>query len=205
LRARLGAAIARGSVTLSLRLSRADRGASFRLDPAALDAALDLVAATETRAAERGILLAPMTAADLLDLRGVMETSADPTDPAPLVAALLDRFDPLIAAFDAVRAREGAALKSLLEARIAQVERLAAEARALADTRRDDQAEALRAALARLGEAAPNMDQARLEQELALIAVRTDLTEELDRLQAHCAAAGRISPTAELSVASSTS
>jgi uncharacterized protein (TIGR00255 family) len=189
LRPRLAAVIARGSVSLGLRLSRTDRATALRLDPDALEAALDLVATAETRAAERGLQLAPMTAGDLLALRGVMDSSAEPTDPAPLVAVLIERLDPLLAAFDDARKREGAALGRILEGQVAEIERLTAAARGLAETRRDDQVEALRAALARLGEAAPNVEPGRLEQELALIAVRSDLTEELDRLDAHCAAA----------------
>ena len=51
------------------------------------------------------------------------------------------------------------------------------------------QLEALKAALARLSEAAPQLDPGRLEQELALIAVKTDVTEELDRLDTHVATA----------------
>lgn len=189
LRPRLAAVIARGSVSLGLRLSRTDRATALRLDPDAFEAALDLVATAETRAAERGLQLAPMTAGDLLALRGVMDSSAEPTDPAPLVAALIDRLDPLLAAFDDVRKREGAALARVLVGQIAEIERLTAAARSLVEARRDDQVEALRAALVRLGEAAPNVEPGRLEQELALIAVRSDLTEELDRLDAHCAAA----------------
>ncbi len=189
LRRRLSAAISRGSVTLSLRLARSDREAGLRMDAAALDAALDLVAMAEARAAERGLHLAPMTAADLLGLRGVLNGAPENADPAPLVTALIDRLDPLLVAFDAARAQEGSALRTVLEGQIAQIEALTREARALAESRRGDQAEALRAALDRLGEAAPNIDPGRLEQELALIAVRGDLTEELDRLAAHCAAA----------------
>ena len=189
LRPRLAGAIARGSVTLSLRLSRTDRAVALRLDADVLEAALDLVAMAETRAAERGLQLAPMTAGDLLALRGVMDTSAEPADPTPLVAALLEGLDPLLAAFDEARSREGAALRGVLEGQIAEIERLTAAARAIAETRRGDQAETLRSALARLGEAAPSVEPGRLEQELAMIAVRSDLTEELDRLEAHCAAA----------------
>ena len=189
LRRRLGEVIARGSVTLGLRLARTDRGAGLRLDPVALDAALNLVAAAEVRAAERGVALAPMTAGDVLGLRGVLDGSSEPVDPAPLVAALAERLEPVLTEFDAARAQEGAALRAVLEAQIAEIERLAAEARVLAEARRGDQAEAIRAALVRLGESAPQVDPGRLEQELALIAVRSDLTEELDRLAAHCAAA----------------
>ena len=189
LRRRLTSAIARGSVSLSLRLARSDRAAALRLDTVALDAALELVTTAETRAAECGVALAPMTAADLLGMRGVLDTRNEPADPEPLIAALLDQLDPLLKAFDAARAREGHALRQVLDGQITQIETLSRAARDMAETRRSDQAEALRAALARFGEAAPAVDQGRIEQELALIAVRSDLTEELDRLDAHCTVA----------------
>ncbi|WP_245243245.1 YicC/YloC family endoribonuclease [Pararhodobacter sp. SW119] len=189
LRRRLSDSVARGSVTLSLRLIRGGGSRGPRLDPAALEAAITLVTAAEAQASERGLLLAPMTAAGLLGLRGVLDTSSDATDPAPLVAALLARLDPLIASFEASRADEGTALRDVLQAQVDAIERLTMEARRMAENRRGNQAEALRAALLRLGEAAPGVEPGRLEQELALIAVRGDLTEELDRLAAHCAAA----------------
>jgi len=47
---------------------------------------------------------------------------------------------------------------------------------------------ALRAALARVSDAV-DVDEARIAQEIALIAVKSDITEEIDRLKAHVAAA----------------
>src|SRR5690606_26680890 len=74
---------------------------------------------------------------------------------------------------------------------------LTAEARLAAAARRPDQVEALKAALGRLSDAAPGLDPGRLEQELALIAVKTDVTEELDRLEAHVGAARKLLAAAE--------
>ncbi len=48
---------------------------------------------------------------------------------------------------------------------------------------------ALRDALARVTGLADGIDPARVAQELAVIAVKTDVTEEIDRLVAHVAAA----------------
>ena len=189
LRKRISARVGRGNVTVSLKLVRADAAAGMRLNTQALEAVLGMLAEAETRAEARGFALAPVSAADLLALRGVMDTGPEPTDPAPLVAALLEQVDPLITAFDASRQREGAAMQAVLEAQVAQITALEAAARKVAEARRGDQAEALRAALARLTEAAPAIDPGRLEQELALIAVKSDITEELDRLAAHCEAA----------------
>ncbi|KPQ08545.1 MAG: putative stress-induced protein [Rhodobacteraceae bacterium HLUCCA12] len=189
LRKRFAARIARGNVSVSLKLSRADPAAAMRLNTPALEAVLDMLTQAEARAEAHGFALAPMTAADLLGLRGVIDSGPETADPAPLVAALLDQVAPLIDAFDATRQREGAALKTVLNAQLAQIEHFVSEARREAELRRDDQAASLRAALERLREAAPQIEPGRMEQELALIAVKSDITEELDRLQAHCAAA----------------
>ena len=189
LRKLLATGIRRGNVTLSLKVSRAESANTPRLNPQALESAVALIVEAESRAEARGLGLAPMTAADLLSIKGVLDVAPEPTDPAPLVAGLLARADALIAAFDTVRSTEGAALAQVIGAQIDTVEALTRAARAAAQTRRGDQIEALKAALARLSEAAPQLDPGRLEQELALIAVKTDVTEELDRLDTHVATA----------------
>lgn len=192
LRKRIGARIARGNVTVTLKLARNDAGGATRLNAPALEAALGMLAEAEARAEARGFALAPMTAADLLALRGVVETGPEAADPAVLVAALMEQIDPLIDAFDASRQREGAAMLEVMRAQVAQIAALQTAARDIALTRQGDQAEALRAAIARLSAAAPHVEAGRMEQELALIAVRSDITEELDRLAAHCAAASAL-------------
>ncbi len=189
LRKTLSERLKRGNVTLSLKLVRADVAGAMRLNPQALDSAVAMVMAAEARAESQGLGLAPMNAADLLSLRGVVESGPELGDPAPLVAALLAQATPLIEAFDAARDGEGAALAAVIDAQTSTIATLCAQARTAAAARRGDQVEALKAALARLSEAAPGVDPARLEQELALIAVKTDVTEELDRLDAHVAAA----------------
>jgi len=189
LRKRIGARIRRGSITISLKLLRSDAAAGVRLNAAMLEAVLAMLSEAEARAEAQGFALAPMTAADLLSLRGVIDTGPEAADPAPLIAALLGQIDSLIDAFDDTRQREGAALEAVLDGQVAQIAQLQQAARRAAEARRGDQIETLRAALARLTEIAPNMEPGRLEQELALIAVKTDITEELDRLEAHCTAA----------------
>ena len=181
--------IKRGNVTLSLKLSRAEAGTPPRLNAAALEAAVAMVMAAEAQAEARGLGLAPMTAADLLALKGVVDSGPETVDQAAQVAELLSRAGPLIEAFEATREAEGKALSGVITAQIDTIAALTAEARHAAAARRPDQIEALKAALARLSDVASGVEPARLEQELALIAVKTDVTEELDRLGAHVAAA----------------
>jgi len=95
----------------------------------------------------------------------------------------------LIQAFEAARAAEGAALKQVLARQIAEIARLTEEAGVAATARAAGQAEALRAAIERVIGVSDAVEPARLAQELALIAVKTDVTEELDRLLAHVAQA----------------
>ncbi|WP_127103775.1 YicC/YloC family endoribonuclease [Pararhodobacter zhoushanensis] len=189
LRKRLGNRLNRGNVSLTLKLTRSDSGASMRVNAAALDAAVALVIAAETQAERQGLRLAPITAADLLAIKGVVDSGPEQVDPAPLVAALVERAGPLIDAFEAARAAEGAALAAILGGQVAAISDLTEQARAAVEARRPDQVSGLKAALARLTEAAPTLEPGRLEQELALIAVKTDVTEELDRLAAHVDAA----------------
>jgi uncharacterized protein (TIGR00255 family) len=87
-----------------------------------------------------------------------------------------------------MRASEGQTLDAAIRREIDLVERLTGEAAAAAGDREAAAAEALRAALARLRGAA-EIDETRIAQELALIAVKSDVTEELDRLAAHVEAA----------------
>lgn len=190
LRARLGARIKRGSVSLSLRLMRPDEAVTLRPDPAALAAALAAVAQVQAAAEEAGVALRPPTAAEVLGLRGVLALGAEPGPAEPLVAALLAQSEDLITRFDAARATEGAALAQVLAGQIATIEGHLAEARALLPARRAEQAASLRAAIERL--TATPADPGRLEQELALLAVRGDVAEELDRLTAHIAAARKL-------------
>jgi uncharacterized protein (TIGR00255 family) len=130
-----------------------------------------------------------MTAADLAGMRGVLEAGAGDDDTAPLLSALTAQLPELLASFNDMRAREGAALADVLADQVARIEALTAEATALVDARAEAQSETLRTALARVMENTDGADEDRVAQELALIAVKTDVREELDRLVAHVAAA----------------
>ncbi|PVH28730.1 YicC family protein [Pararhodobacter oceanensis] len=200
LRKRLPEVIKRGHVTTSLRVTRRehseetasespDHSAVHGLNGQALDAALALLRKIETHAAAHHLTLQPVSAADILAMRGVIDSGPDLSAAAPLVAALLDHATPLIADFDANRAAEGAAMAQVIDRQVITIAALVHEARAAASERRMDQHIALKSALQRLQETAPHVEAGRFEQELALIAVKTDVTEELDRLEAHIAAA----------------
>jgi uncharacterized protein (TIGR00255 family) len=107
--------------------------------------------------------------------------------------ALKAAFDAAAADLDAMRAREGAALEREMRVHLdraiellREVEQHAPEALAAAQKR-------LRDRVARLaGSAEGAVDPARLEQEIALLAERSDVAEEIARLRSHAEQVGAV-------------
>jgi uncharacterized protein (TIGR00255 family) len=190
-RAELQKALTRGNVSLTLKVSQdgGDDAAAFRLNPHQLSAALAALAEVEEAAMSAGLTLRQPTAADVLTLRGVLDQTQQDQDTAPLRAAILADLPELLADFAAMRAGEGAALAAVLTAQLERITALTAEAQREVATRAETQAETLRDAMTRVLSTTDAVDEGRLAQELALLAVKTDVTEELDRLAAHVDAA----------------
>ena len=188
-RAELTRRIGRGNVSAGVRLTRASGAEALRVNPQALAAALDALARVQAAAGHVGVELAAPSPAEVLALRGVTETAAaEDTDAPALLAALLADLGAALDDFEAMRRAEGAALAQVLAGQIDRIAALVDEARAAAEARRPRVAESLREALARVAEAT-EADPARVAQELAMLALKADVTEELDRLTAHVAAA----------------
>ncbi|MGB4908355.1 MAG: DUF1732 domain-containing protein, partial [Tabrizicola sp.] len=83
----------------------------------------------------------------------------------------------------------GQALAAVLTSQLDRIARLTTDAQRETATRATTQADTLREGLARVLAASDAVDETRLAQELALLAVKTDVTEEIDRLAAHVEAA----------------
>ena len=190
-RAEVQKAVARGNVSLSLKVSRegGEAEAGLQVKVPVLHAVLAALQQVEEAAMQAGVTLAQATAADVLAVRGVLETASADEDTGPLRAALLADLPALLAEFAAMRAAEGAAMQGVIAGQLDQIDGLTAAAKAEAEARRDLAGASLREALARVLDHAEGVDESRVAQELALIAVKQDVTEELDRLSAHVAAA----------------
>ncbi|MDZ4094942.1 MAG: YicC/YloC family endoribonuclease [Paracoccaceae bacterium] len=190
LRAAIGQGVARGNVSLTLKITREAAGeAALRVNTDVLGAVLAALGQVEAAAMAAGVTLAQASQADVLGLRGVLEQGAADEDTGPLRAALLTDLPGLLAAFNAMRGAEGAVLANVIGAQLEQVAALTARAAVEALARRDAAAAALRANMARVLANVDGADEGRVAQELALMAVKSDVTEELDRLIAHIAAA----------------
>ena len=191
IRAELGRALQRGNVSLTLKISKdgSDAEGGLRVNHVVLAQMLTAISEIEQAALTMGVTLAQASHADVLVMRGVLDQSTSDDDTAPLQAALMGDLAPLIADFQAMRATEGGALAAVIAAQLDQIGDLTANAATQSAARNANAQTTLREALARVLANADGVDAARLAQELALIAVKTDVTEELDRLSAHVSAA----------------
>ena len=195
LRADLQKALGRGNVSLTLKLMRegAAEGTALRLNTQAYGQLVRVLAEAETAARAVGVVLAPTSAADLLVMRGVLETAAAEEDQTALREALTADLPGLLAAFQTTREAEGAVLNAVISRQLDQIEQLVRDAASAAEARRPKAEAQLREGLARvlagIGAASNSADPSRIAQELALLAAKGDVTEEIDRLGAHIAAA----------------
>ncbi|MBD3678097.1 MAG: YicC family protein [Rhodobacteraceae bacterium] len=179
----------RGSVTLSLKLSKDEQGGDQHVDGTALRSVLGALSQIESAAIQAGVSVAPPTAAEILQIKGIYGASAGENDTTALRKALLADLEHVIGAFKQMRRSEGAALHKVISEQVDRIEALVAEASGLLESRQGKAAETLRENLARVLENTDGADPDRVAQELALIAVKTDVTEEMDRLRAHVVAA----------------
>ncbi len=190
LRAQVAAGVKRGNLSLTLRLQRTEGAGAVQISDAGLARALQALTQVEARARAAGLELAPPSAAVVLQMKDVQQDSgARPEDTIPLRTALLDDFTALLADFNRMRAQEGAALAAVIGAQIGAIKALVRAAQQAASAREDGMRARLRAALAQVLDNSEGVDEGRVAQELALIVVKTDVTEELDRLRAHVEAA----------------
>ena len=188
LRKALAAVTARGNVTLSLRINREETSGAAKVNDAVLRDILDAMTEIETQAMDAGLSLAPSKASDIVAMRGVLDQNVVVEDTTELSKALLVQADELIASFDAMRSSEGAALEKVLRAQLVEVETRTQSADNISQTRAIEVAASLKKNLSVIMENADNVDESRVAQELALLAVKADVTEEIDRLNAHVVA-----------------
>jgi len=171
----------------TLRRGKVDAGVYLRGTPAGsapIDINQPLVAQLLAGAAEVGRIAAGRAGTvdplDVLRWPGVIrDTERDVT---PIVAAALELLRETAADLNDARAREGARIRDMLAQRCVALRDLVAAVRA----RLPDVAARIRArVLERVAQLGTAVDAERLEQEIALLAYKMDVEEELDRLGSH--------------------
>jgi len=180
----------RGVVTVTLKLSKQDENQRLVLDEAQLERVLSALDDVQNRAFAMGVTLSQPTTADVLSQKGVIIGEKNDEDGTKaLIKALSKDFEELLSDFVVMRETEGAALSELLNSQIDKIDALVSKAAELLGDRAEGTKVSLKAGIARVLDEVSEVDPERLAQELAILAVKQDVTEEVDRLRTHVAAA----------------
>ena len=186
-RSDIAARFARGNVSVHLSLKRGDLGARMRVNR---DTLADMLALLDELGADANV--APSPAAALLSLPGVLEAAEDDEGKDAAEArtnALIATLGTALAGLADARTGEGAKLGAIVNDHLGEIETLCQAAGDLAATQPETLQRRLAERLAELLDGETRVAEDRLAQEVALLAAKADVREELDRLAAHVEAA----------------
>ena len=176
-RERVGTHLKRGKVDCTLRVLPAPAAAG------GLSVDRDLAARVAHAARSVAELLpepAPVSPVDILRWPGVVQAQAP--DPELIERFVLEALDHALSDLVAMREREGARIATMIRERLDDLEVETGRVREVLPAIVQGYGERMRA---RIEELDATVDEGRIEQELALVAQRMDVAEELDRLEAH--------------------
>ena len=172
----IAGAVRRGKVDGSLHFRPATAATTLEVDA-------DLLASLTQRAQQAALQAGPAARIDVTDLlRWPGVVREPPKDSAPLVAAAHALLGEALAELARFRDSEGGRLQEALELRCAGLADFASQVTARLPEVRARMRTRL---LERIAQLSSDVDHERLEQELAILAQRLDVDEELDRLRGH--------------------
>jgi len=176
--------VSRGKVDCQLRFQAAgqqERGASLN------ESRLEELRALDQQIRRVHPEAAPLSVCDLLQWPGVLQEPEPDVD--DIASQALQQFHTALDEFLETRQREGGELATAIGKRLDAINGIVAAVR----QQLPDILARQKSLLAeRLGELREELDPVRLEQEIALLAQKSDVDEELDRLDAHVTEVKRV-------------
>ena len=182
-------AFKRGNVNIALTVNQIDGKKQFQINRELLDGLI------ETAGELAGDGLEKPRLDGLLAVRGVVEF-ADETEENAVGESSLGEMkaslDQVLGALARARNEEGERIALVLSEQLAGIATSCDEAESTAAMQPQAIRQRLARQIAELTEDRPELPEERLAQELAILATKTDIREELDRLATHIAAAGAL-------------
>ena len=179
--------IARGSIVLKIKAKHNDEASSnFTLNNEVLNTAIDEIKTIEQKCDGKNIQLSPFTVLDFFSVKGVWEENKiSQTDTVELKSVMLDKLPELIKKFIETRRIEGQGLQAILVEKLSSIMELIKEIDKILPDRSRHLKKNFKTALDKIINEQNQVDENRLEQEIALLVIKQDIQEELDRLKVH--------------------
>ena len=179
--------IARGSIVLKIKAKHNDEASSnFTLNNEVLNTAIDQIKTIEQKCDEKNIQFSPLTVLDFFSVKGVWEENKiSQTDTFELKSVVLDKLPELIKKFIETRRIEGQGLQAILVEKLSSIMEFINEIDKILPDRSRHLKKNFKTALDKIINEQNQVDENRLEQEIALLVIKQDIQEELDRLKVH--------------------
>jgi len=179
--------IARGSIVLKIKAKHNDEASSnFTLNNEVLNKAIDEIKTIEQKCDEKNIQFSPLTILDFFSVKGVWEENKiSQTDTVELTSVMLDKLPELIKKFIETRRIEGQGLQAILVEKLSSIMEFTKEIDKILPDRSRHLKKNFKTALDKIINEQNQVDENRLEQEIALLVIKQDIQEELDRLKVH--------------------
>ena len=179
--------IARGSIVLKIKAKHNDEASSnFTLNNEVLNTAIDEIKTIEQKCDGKNIQLSPFTVLDFFSVKGVWEENKiSQTETLELKSVMLDKLPELIKKFMETRRIEGQGLQAILVEKLSSIMKFIKEVDKILPDRSRYLKKNFKTALDKIINEQNQVDENRLEQEVALLVIKQDIQEELDRLKVH--------------------
>ena len=135
---------------------------------------------------EKKIPLEPVKASDFFAIKGVWEENKNSsTNVDEIKSVIFDKTNELLDSLQRARKKEGQGLQKILSEKLSDIMALQMSAEKILPERSDHLKNNFKIAINKIISEHSQLDENKIEQEIAIIAIKQDITEELDRLKVH--------------------
>ena len=179
--------ISRGSVFLKIKLNQqTEHQNQYILNDKVLQNVFEKIENIERICDEKNIPLEPLKALDFLAVKGVWEENKNSsTNVDDIKKIVLEKIEELVVSLIQTRNKEGQGLHSILSEKLSSLIELRKAAEKTLPARSNHLKKNFKSTIDGIISETSKIDENKVEQEIAIIAIKLDITEELDRLKVH--------------------
>ena len=179
--------ISRGSIFLKIKVNQhSELSNDYIFNNQVLKTVFEKIKNIEKICDEKNIPLEPLKASDFFTVKGVWEENKNFSNSADDIKSIIfDETNELIGSLMKARKKEGQALHIILSEKLSSIMALHKDAEKILPERSKYLKKNFKSAIEKVISENSQIDENKIEQEIAVIAIKQDIAEELDRLKVH--------------------
>ena len=179
--------ISRGSIFLKIKVNQhSELSSDYIFNNQVLKTVFEKIKNIEKICDEKNIPLEPLKASDFFAVKGVWEENKNSSHSADDIKPIIfDKTNELIESLMKARKKEGQGLHIILSEKLSSIMALHKDAEKILPERSKYLKKNFKSAIDKVISENSQIDENKIEQEIAIIAIKQDIAEELDRLKVH--------------------